>query len=156
MQKNVLPAEKIYLPDGTELRLCKGIVSRTGNRKLYCSKAGLFYSLSARGLNPNKPYVTKNFRRKPNVHSNYPRMCGWVGNPHCHILVAIAWIGPRRCNHECHHLNGDHTDNRASNLIWLSPEAHRRFDAALKKRLVLERHVPTEIMEEDMTHHREF
>ncbi len=53
MQKNVLPAEKIYLPDGTELRLCKGIVSRTGNRKLYCSKAGLFYSLSTRGLNPN-------------------------------------------------------------------------------------------------------
>ena len=94
MQKNVLPPEKIYLPDGTELRLCKGIVSRTGNRKLYCSKAGLFYSLSTRGLNPNKPYVTKNFRRKPNVHSNYPRLCGWVGNPNCHILVAIAWIGP--------------------------------------------------------------
>ena len=155
MQKNVLPAEKIYLPDGTELRLCKGIVSRTGNRKLYCSKAGLFYSLSTRGLNQNKPYVTKNFRRKPNVHSNYPRMCGWVGNPHCHILVAIAWIGPRRCNHECHHLNGNHTDNRASNLIWLSPEAHRRFDAALRHGLVLERQDPDARMQYEMTHHME-
>ena len=155
MQNNVLPAEKIYLPDGTELRLCKGIVSRTGNRKLYCSKAGLFYSLSTRGLNPNKPYVTKNFRRKPNVHSNYPRMCGWVGNPHCHILVAIAWIGPRRCNHECHHLNGDHTDNRASNLIWLSHEEHLRFDAALRKGLVLERQDPNARMEYEMTHHLE-
>ena len=155
MQNNVLPAEKIYLPDGTELRLCKGIVSRTGNRKLYCSKAGLFYSLSTRGLNPNKPYVTKNFRRKPNVHSNYPRMCGWVGNPPCHILVAIAWIGPRRCNHECHHLNGNHTDNRASNLIWLSPEAHRRFDAALRHGLVLERQDPDASMEYEMTHHME-
>ena len=155
MQKNVLPAEKIYLPDGTELRLCKGIVSRTGNRKLYCSKAGLFYSLSTRGLNPNKPYVTKNFRRKPNVHSNYPRMCGFIGNPYCHLLVAFAWVGPRRCNHECHHLNGDHTDNRASNLIWLSPEAHRRFDAALKKGLVLERQDPGERMEYEMTHHME-
>jgi hypothetical protein len=156
MQKNVLPAEKIYLPDGTELRLCKGIVSRTGNRKLYCSKAGLFYSLSTRGLNPNKPYVTKNFRRKPNVHSNYPRMCGWVGNPHCHILVAIAWIGPRRCNHECHHLNGDNTDNRASNLIWLSHEAHLRFDAALRQGLILERQDPDARMEYEMTHHAEF
>ena len=158
MQNNsLLPLEIIYLPDGTELRLCKGIVSRTGNRKLYCSKAGLFYSLSTRGLNPNKPYVTKNFRRKPNVHSNYPRMCGWVGNPHCHILVAIAWVGPRRCNHECHHLNGDHTDNRASNLIWLSPEAHRRFDAALRQGLILERDLRStdEIMQYEMTHHME-
>ena len=157
MQKNVLPAEIIYLPDGTELRLCKGIVSRTGNRKLYCSKAGLFYSLSTRGLNPNKPYVTKNFRRKPNVHSNYPRMCGWVGTPHCHILVAIAWVGPRRFNHECHHLNGDHTDNRASNLIWLSHEAHLRFDAALRQGLILERDLRStdEIMQYEMTHHME-
>ena len=155
MQNNVLPAEKIYLPDGTELRLCKGIVSRTGNRKLYCSKAGLFYSLSTRGLNPNKPYVTKNFRRKPNVHSNYPRLCGFIGNPYCHLLVAFAWVGPRRCNHECHHLNGDHTDNRASNLIWLSHEAHLRFDAALKKGLRLERQDPGERMEYEMTHHME-
>ena len=157
MQKNVLPAEKIYLPDGTELRLCKGIVSRTGNRKLYCSKAGLFYSLSTRGLNPNKPYVTKNFRRKPNVHSNYPRMCGFIGNPYCHLLVAFAWVGPRRCNHECHHLNGDHTDNRASNLIWLSHEAHLRFDAALRQGLILERDLRStdEIMQYDMTHHME-
>ena len=82
-------------------------------------------------------------------------MCGWVGNPHCHILVAIAWIGPRRFYHECHHLNGDNTDNRASNLIWLSPEAHRRFDAALKKGLILDRQDPGERMEFEMTHHME-
>ena len=155
MQKNGLSAEKIYLPDGTELRLCKGIVSRTGNRKLYCSKAGLFYSLSTRGLNPNKPYVTKNFRRKPNVHSYYPRMCGFIGNPYCHLLVAIAWVSPRRFNHECHHLNGDHTDNRASNLIWLSPEAHRRFDAALRQGLVLTRDTRStdDIMQSEISHH---
>lgn len=158
MQNNsLLPLEKIYLPDGTELRLCKGIVSRTGNRKLYCSKAGLFYSLSTKGLNPNKPYVTKNFRRKPNVHSNYPRMTNFRGAPYCHLLVAFAWVGPRRCNHECHHLNGDHTDNRASNLIWLSHEAHLRFDAALRHGLILERDLRStdEIMEYEMTHHME-
>ena len=155
MQKNVLPAEKIYLQDGTELRLCVGAVPRQGHAKLYCSAMGIFFSLSSRGLNPNKPYVTKNFRRKPNVHSYYPRMCGFIGNPYCHILVAIAWVGPRRFNNECHHLNGNHTDNRASNLIWLSPEAHRRFDAALKKGLVLERQDPGERTEYEMTHHME-
>ena len=155
MQKNELPPEKIYLPDGTELRLCTGAVSRQGHAKLYCSAMGIFFSLSSRGLNQIKCYHVKNFKAKPNVHSYYPRMCGFIGNPYCHILVAIAWIGPRRFNHECHHLNGDHTDNRASNLIWLSPEAHRRFDAALRQGLILERQDPDVRMEWEMTHHME-
>ena len=149
------PPEKIYLPDGTELRLCVGAVPRQGHAKLYCSAMGIFFSLSSRGLNQIKCYYVKNFKAKPNVHSYYPRMCGFIGNPYCHLLVAIAWVGPRRFNHECHHLNGDHTDNRASNLIWLSHEAHLRFDAALKKGLILERQDPGERMEYEMTHHME-
>ena len=149
------PPEKILLPDGTELRLCVGAVPRQGHAKLYCSAMGIFFSLSSRGLNQIKCYHVKNFKAKPNVHSYYPRMCGFIGNPYCHLLVAIAWIGPRRFNHECHHLNGDNTDNRASNLIWLSHEAHRRFDAALRQGLVLERQDPDARMEYDMTHHME-
>ena len=155
MQKNELPPEKIYLPDGTELRLCVGAIPRQGHAKLYCSAMGIFFSLSSRGLNQIKCYHVKNFKAKPNVHSYYPRMCGFIGNPYCHLLVAIAWIGPRRFNHECHHLNGNNTDNRASNLIWLSHEAHLRFDAALKKGLILERQDPDARMEYEMTHHME-
>ena len=149
------PPEKIYLPDGTELRLCVGAVPRQGHAKLYCSAMGIFFSLSSRGLNQIKCYHVKNFKAKPNVHSYYPRMCGFIGNPYCHLLVAFAWIGPRRFNHECHHLNGDNTDSRACNLIWLSRTAHRRFDAALKKGLILERQDPGERMEYEMTHHME-
>lgn len=156
MQKNELSPEKISLPDGTELRLCVGAVPRQGHAKLYCSATGIFFSLSSRGLNQIKCYHVKNFKAKPNVHSYYPRMCGFIGNPYCHLLVAFAWIGPRRFNHECHHLNGNHTDNRACNLIWLTHADHLRFDAALRQGLVLERQDPTEIMEADMTHHREF
>lgn len=126
--------KKIFLSDGTELRLCVGAVARQGSAKLYCSDQGTFFSLSRRGLNQVKCFRTKNFQRKPNVHSNYPRMCNWVGNPTCHILVAVAWIGPRRDKQECHHLNGNLTDNRADNLIWLSHEEHRRYDAALRLR----------------------
>lgn len=164
------PPEKISLPDGTELRLCKRIVSRTGNRKLYCSKAGLFYSLSTRGLNQIKCYHVKNFKAKPNVHSYYPRMCGFIGNPYCHLLVAFAWVGPGTSSRltggvasaekgikmECHHLNGNICDNRASNLIWLTHTDHRRFDAALRQGLVLERQDPDARMEYEMTHHLEF
>lgn len=150
------PPQKIYLPDGTELRLCVGAVPRQGHAKLYCSAMGIFFSLSSRGLNQIKCYRVKNFKAKPNVHSYYPRMCSFIGNPYCHLLVAIAWIGPRRCNHECHHLNGDHTDNRASNLIWLSKAEHLRFDAALRQGLVLERQDPDARMEWEITHHMEF
>ena len=131
----VTPQEKIYLPDGTELRLCKSAVARQGSAKLYCSEQGLFYSLSSRGLNPVKCYYNRNFRRKPNVHSHYPQMCSFRGTRLCHLLVAFAWIGQRRDNYECHHLNGDRTDNRAANLIWLSHEEHRRYDAALRAAL---------------------
>ena len=163
------PPEKISLPDGTELRLCVGAIPRQGHAKLYCSAMGIFFSLSSRGLNQIKCYHVKNFKAKPNVHSYYPRMCGFIGNPYCHLLVAIAWVGPGTSSRltggvasaekgikmECHHLNGNICDNRASNLIWLSHEAHLRFDAALKKGLILERQDPGEQMEYEMTHHME-
>ena len=132
LKKIIEPQEKIYLTDGTELRLCKSAFARQGSAKLYCSAQGIFYSLSSRGLNPVKCNCKKNFRRKPNVHSYYPRMSGFRGAPYCHLLVAFAWIGQRKHNYECHHLNGDRTDNRAANLIWLSHEEHLRYDAALR------------------------
>ena len=53
----------------------------------------------------------------------------------CHILIALTWIGPRPDGYECHHRNGDIYDNRASNLIWLSRDDHRRYDAALRTAL---------------------
>lgn len=142
MVKNFIePQEKIFLPDGTELRLCENAVPKNGHRKLYCSSMGIFFSLSSRGLNQVQYYRTKNFKAKPNVHSNYPRMCNFKGAPYCHLLVAFAWLGPRPTfvaseqlvKAECHHLNGDHTDNRASNLIWLSHADHLRYDAALRR-----------------------
>lgn len=35
-----------------------------------------------------------------------------------HQLVLLAFIGPRPEGMECCHNNGDHTDNRLSNLRW--------------------------------------
>ena len=136
MVKNFIePQEKIFLSDGTELRLCVGAVARRGSAKLYCSCMGIFFSLSSRGLNQVQYYCTKNFRPKPNVHSNYPRMSNFRGDPYCHLLIARTWIGSRPEGYECHHLNGDMFDNRASNLVWLSPDDHRRYEAALRAAL---------------------
>lgn len=119
----VTPQEKIFLADGTELRLCVSAVAKHGSAKLYCSAAGKFFSLSRRGLNQVRYYRNKNFRWKPNVHSDYPRMTYWVGNPLCHILVAVAWIGPKPdMNYVVDHLNGNIFDSCADNLQWVTPE----------------------------------
>lgn len=126
MQKNELPPEKIYLPDGTELRLCTGAVPRQGHAKLYCSCLGIFFSLSSRGLNQVQYYRTKNFHPKPNVHSNYPRMCNFIGAPYCHILVAIAWIGPRPKGFELDHKDGNIRNCAVSNLEYVTPDENRR------------------------------
>jgi hypothetical protein len=127
MQNNsLLPLEIIYLPDGTELRLCVGTVPRQGHAKLYCSEQGRFFSLSSRGLNEVHYYQTKNFKAKPNVHSNYPRMCNFIGAPYCHILVAKAWIGPRPEGCELDHLNGITTDNRVCNLQWVTRKENEK------------------------------
>lgn len=120
------PPEKIYLPDGTELRLCTGAVPRQGCAKLYCSCMGIFFSLSSRGLNQVQYYRTKNFKAKPNVHSNYPRMCNFIGAPYCHILVAFAWIGPRPEGCELDHKDGNIRNCAVSNLEYVTPEENRR------------------------------
>lgn len=58
-----------------------------------------------------------------------------------HILashaVCLAWNGPRPTEpdgrpFECHHLNGITTDNRHTNLIWLSHHDHVLYDRALR------------------------
>ena len=151
-KKSLLPFEILYLEDGTELHLCQGVVSRGGDRKLYCSEQGRFYSLSTRGLNQTKPYVTKNFRRKPNVHSNYPRLCGWVGNPHCHILVAKAWIGPKPASgYVVDHINGKLSDCRAVNLQWVTPAENRKRAVILRaRRMIARQDGRSELMPENM------
>ena len=70
-------------------------------------------------------YQTKNFHPKPNVHSNYPRMCNSIGAPYCHILVAKAWIGPRPEGCELDHKDGNIRNCAVSNLEYVTPEENR-------------------------------
>jgi hypothetical protein len=116
---------KLFLPDGTEIRFCEDASPRVGIAKLYCSEQGRFFSLSSRGLNEVRYYQTKNFHPKPNVHSNYPRMCNFIGAPYCHILVAKAWIGPRPEGLELDHKDGNIRNCTVSNLEYVTPEENR-------------------------------
>ena len=125
-----LHPQQLSLADGTELRLCP--LDRTHGKPIYCSADGRFFNHKGRELRPS---VLRQRTWRPHngiSGSHYPSMRQY-GN--CHILIALTWIGPRPEGYECHHRNGDMYDNRASNLIWLSRDDHRRYDAALRAAL---------------------
>lgn len=125
----IFPAKGKAL-DGTELRLCP--LDRTHGKPLYCSADGRFFNHKGRELRPSVSRQ-RTWRSHNGISgSHYPSMRQY-GN--CHILIALTWIGPRPEGYECHHRNGDMYDNRASNLIWLSRDDHRRYDAALRAAL---------------------
>ena len=122
-----LHPQQLSLADGTELRLCP--LDRTHGKPLYCSADGRFFNHKGRELRPSV-LRQRTWRSHNGISgSHYPSMRQY-GN--CHILIALTWIGPRPEGYECHHRNGDMYDNRASNLIWLSRDDHRRYDAALR------------------------
>lgn len=125
----IFPAKR-KASDGTELRLCP--LDRTHGKPLYCSADGRFFNRKGRELRPSV-LRQRTWRSHNGISgSHYPSMRQY-GN--CHILIALTWIGPRPDGYECHHRNGDMYDNRASNLIWLSRDDHRRYDAALRAAL---------------------
>ena len=135
------------LPDGTEIRRVPDM-TRTGNRPLYVTFDGRPFSHVL-----VKDHETGQFiwiyrpvapildtcpcnRFNGNRVQRYYKM-RYHGNIYLHIAVALAWIGEQQTDEEgylyqCHPLNGITSDNRASNLIWLSRADHRLYDARQK------------------------
>ena len=136
-----------FLPDGTEIRRVPDM-TRTGNRPLYVTFDGRPFSHVL-----VKDHETGQFiwiyrpvapildtcpcnRFNGNREQRYHKM-RYHGYIYLHIAVALAWIGEQPTDEEgyryqCHHLNGITSDNRASNLIWLSRANHRLYDARQK------------------------
>lgn len=56
-------------------------------------------------------------------HRRYPTLTirredgRWI-TVNVHVLVALAFHGPKPEGYECRHLNGDRNDNRPENLSW--------------------------------------
>ena len=129
----------------------------TGGKILFCSSDGRFFNKKGKELKPS--YRPNAPSRKSGGWAKYKLMRHY-GAELCHVLVCATFHGPRPVDKngrvfECHHLNGNPIDNRAENLIFLSHEDHRRFDAALKRGLILTHQSPEAAMLHDLTHHME-
>ena len=126
--------KSLFLPDGTEVRLVP--LERTAFRSLYCAADGRVFSFCRRYLYQLKPTITNYPCSKPNGRRKqvYLKLRQDYGNILIHIAVALAWHGDPPSSFECHHLNGITFDNRAANLIWLTPEQHKIYDQQLKNK----------------------
>lgn len=122
-----------FVHEGITLRLCRNAKPRHGSAQLYCSEDGRFFSVTRRSVREVKPSWTKNFKRKTNVHSNYPMMKNFTGVCLCHHLVYETWIGPRTPGMEIDHLNGYIYNWSASNLQEVAPAENIRRAKILRK-----------------------
>ena len=153
--------EFLSLPDGTIVKYChtpEPLYASEDGEHIYLinPSSNLFREVPQRfkSYKPDKP----DYRRK----QKYKHVRYWFNgkrfNYSVHRLVACAWHGPHSFpDFECHHLNGITADNRASNLIWLTHQDHLRFDAALRRGLILSvgNEHDDKSIEYEMNHHRE-
>jgi hypothetical protein len=81
---------------------------------------------------PGRPRKEPLILRASLDHYGYPRIGlrrdgDAVSRTHpVHVVVLMAFVGPRPKGCECRHLNGNKRDNRVSNLAWGTPAENGR------------------------------
>ena len=147
--RSTIHPKRDMLPDGTEIRLVLPL-ERTGNRHLYVTASGRAFSHvrvkdKKTGvmrwiyreqvlftLTPSKLSVNANRKQRYYVMPHH-------GDIYLHIAVCLAWNGPRPDGYECDHINGIVSDNRASNLQWVTPEENQKRAVILRARRMVAR-----------------
>ena len=129
----------LFLEDGTEVRILP--LEKTGGKALYVSADGRCFSYFRCVLRLVKPQADTSKTNRFNAHrkQKYLRMTSY-GNILVHIAVAIVWIGPKPGDEfECDHLNGITTDNRVTNLQWVTQAENRKRAVILRARRMVAR-----------------
>jgi hypothetical protein len=73
---------------------------------------------AARGRSSKAPLVPNGSGKRGYLLVQVRRTDGRKMNLRVHTEVLTAFVGPRPAGHEARHLDGDRSNNRASNLAW--------------------------------------
>ena len=123
------------------LRLANGNKIKQGIHgvPIYVSRRGNVYTLTKYGLLPRKVrhHKKRNYGRKsrngvPNG-PRYPYVIFRGKSYPVHLLVVLAWIGPREEGYEIDHITGNIDDCRLVNLRLVTKEENRRCAKILKR-----------------------
>lgn len=123
-----------------------------GGKTYYADSDGNILNAKGRIIKP----LLSPFSRKytPKCHGAYPQVYIAGKKRNVHVLVCATFWGPRKPGQHCHHFDGNKFNNRPTNLIFLDPEEHHRFDRAMRAGKIFQRSLsdPTDW---DFTHHCE-
>jgi len=128
-----------YTEQGGRLALYQAIDYRTDTPipNLYVTRYRQWFHLTRRGKLTEVEHVFSPAYRTPGRYCHngkrgnvYPSMRHF-GSLFCHLIVCATFHGSRYLNgikRECHHIIPDVLNYSADNLIWLTPDEHRRYD----------------------------
>ena len=104
-----------------------------------------------------KPKFSPAMQTAPNTHGGvYPTVNIANKDRNIHILVCTAFWGPRKPGQHCHHLDGNKFNNRPTNLIFLDPDEHHRFDRAVREGKIFQRVLSDSIHDSEPLKHADW
>ena len=142
----------------------KPIPRYDGVRDHYYEVSNLGRIRSVRIIKPYRDadgYPTMNFyyHDEGNERDGYPkrtnRKSKGVIQKKIHRVVAEAFIGPCPKGFQCHHLNGNRSDNRLENLSWVTPKENTSYRKIQGTELVGENSPNSKLSNEDVRKIRE-
>ncbi|MCR5533255.1 MAG: HNH endonuclease [Paludibacteraceae bacterium] len=121
-----------------------------GGKTYYADSDGNIRNAKGHIIKPRFGPAARNYKRG----SCHPHVR--IGGKECriHILVCSTFWGMRKPGQHCHHLDGNKFNNRPTNLIFLDPDEHRRFDKAMRSGKIYVRSL-VDPMVFEMSHHCE-
>ena len=90
---------------------------------------GTIYSL--RKSKPLKPNLVGKGYHTVSLYNN-----GRLYVEYVHRIIARCYVDNTENYKEVHHINGDNTDNRVSNLAWIDTTTHQQLHRAKRYRII--------------------